>query len=56
MKKGTKIRTYTLHPSPLVKDHRTGVETRDVVGVLDGDLDQFIEAALYAEIHPPRAR
>lgn len=39
---GTQIRNYVLHPYKLVKDTRTGVETSDTVGVLDGDLDQFI--------------
>ncbi len=43
---GSQMRTYYLHPSTLVKDHRTDVETSNVQTVLDGDLDQFIEAYL----------
>ncbi len=43
---GSQMRTYYLHPSTLVKDHRTDVETSNVQAVLDGDLDPFIEAYL----------
>jgi peptide chain release factor 2 len=35
-----------LHPYKLVKDARTGVESHDAQGVLDGDLDDFIKAYL----------
>jgi peptide chain release factor 2 len=40
---GSQMRTYYLHPYTLVKDHRTSHETSDVYGVLDGDLDGFVE-------------
>lgn len=43
---GSQIRSYVLHPYHLVKDLRTDYETTDDVGVLDGDLDQFVEAYL----------
>ncbi len=45
---GSQIRSYTLHPSQRVKDHRTGVEIGNAQGVLDGDLDAFVRAALLA--------
>jgi peptide chain release factor 2 len=43
---GSQIRSYTLHPYKLVKDHRTKVEEHNADAVLDGDIDAFIKAYL----------
>ncbi len=49
---GSQIRNYVLHPYTLVKDTRTKYETANAQGVLDGDLDPFIEAYLEAPTTP----
>jgi peptide chain release factor 2 len=43
---GSQIRSYTLHPSTRVKDHRTGYEVGDANRVLDGDIDGFVREYL----------
>ena len=51
---GSQIRTYTLQPYRLVKDHRTGAETGNVDAVLDGDLDMLIRSYLLSNNATPQ--
>ena len=43
---GTQIRNYVLHPYQIVKDLRTGIEAGNPSAVLDGDIDEFVEAEI----------
>lgn len=43
---GSQIRSYTLHPYKMIKDHRTKIEAHNAESVLDGDIDQFIKGCL----------
>ena len=52
---GSQIRSYVLAPYQLVKDHRTGVEKGNVEAVLDGDLEELINAELMGIKNPSRA-
>ncbi len=51
---GNQIRSYVLHPYQMVKDLRTNVEKANAQGVLDGDLDAFVEASLAARVGSQR--
>ena len=47
---GSQIRSYVLHPYKSVKDHRTNVQSTNPEAVLNGDIDQFIEAYLLSKV------
>ena len=47
---GSQIRSYVFQPYSLVKDHRTGVQQGNVQGVMDGDIDEFINAYLQQHV------
>ena len=46
---GNQIRTYVFQPYTMVKDHRTKHEAGNIQSVMDGDIDQFIDAYLQAQ-------
>ncbi|MFD0955517.1 peptide chain release factor 2 [Virgibacillus alimentarius] len=48
---GSQIRSYIFHPYSMVKDHRTNLDVGNVQGVMDGDIDPFIDAYLRSQIN-----
>ncbi|MFS1517167.1 peptide chain release factor 2 [Bacillus sp. SCS-151] len=48
---GSQIRSYVFHPYSLVKDHRTNTEVGNVQGVMDGELDSFIDSYLRSRLN-----
>lgn len=53
---GNQIRSYVMQPYTLVKDHRTNAESSNVSGVMDGNIDLFINAYLAAQNNEKQAR
>ncbi|WP_108721248.1 peptide chain release factor 2 [Virgibacillus indicus] len=47
---GSQIRSYIFHPYSMVKDHRTNIDVGNTQGVMDGDIDPFIDAYLRSQI------
>lgn len=48
---GSQIRSYVFHPYSMVKDHRTNLDVGNVQGVMDGDIDPFIDAYLRSQMN-----